>query len=184
MIAVGADPSGITSGGNSALSYLTAQQASNGHFRYSNSSDQTPIWVTAEALVAAAGDALPISPPPREKKSKKESSSTGGSAAAGVGSGSPVPSEPLPEANGGAGGAPGAASPPGSNTIPLPGAKGGGESPEGGAGAGGQASGVLASQPVTATGTAPSPWIPIGIGLAAASLAIAAPWWFGRRNGW
>ncbi len=183
MIAVGADPAGITSNGNSALGYLTARQASNGHFRYSSSSDQTPVWVTGEALVAAAGEALPIPPPPREKKPKEESSSTGGSAAAGVGSGSPVPSEPPPETNGGTG-APGAASPPGPNTIPLPGAKGGGESPEGGAGTDGQRPGVLASEQVPATGTAPSPWVPMGIGLAVASLAIAAPWWLGRRNGW
>jgi prenyltransferase beta subunit len=181
MISVGADPARITSGGNSALDYLTARQASNGHFRYSASSDQTPTWVTAEALPAAAGDALPISPPAREKKPNKESSSTGGSAVPGVGSGSPVPSEPPP---GVSGGVPGTTSPPGTNTIPLPGAKDGGESPEGGAGAGGQRSGVLASEPVSATGTAPSPWVPIGIGLAAAALAIAAPWWLGRRNGW
>ena len=183
MIAVGADPAQITSGGNSALDYLTARQASNGHFRYSASSDQTPIWVTAEALVAAAGDALPISPPAREKKPTTESS-TGGGTAAGVGAGSPAPSEPLPEANGGTGAAPGAALPPGTNTIPLPGAKGGGESPEGGAGTGGQRAGVLASEPVPVTGTAPSPWVPVGIGLAVASLAIAVPWWLGRRYGW
>src|SRR3954447_13991852 len=76
MIAVGAGPSGITSNGNSALNYLTAQQASNGHFRYSNSSDQTPVWVTGEALVAAAGEALPISPPPREEKRSTTGAST------------------------------------------------------------------------------------------------------------
>ncbi|MFL5902121.1 MAG: prenyltransferase/squalene oxidase repeat-containing protein [Solirubrobacterales bacterium] len=183
MIAVGADPSEIASGGNSPLDYLTTQQAGNGHFRYSASSDQTPVWVTAEALVAAAGDALPISPPPREKK-PTGSSSTGGSTAAGVGSGSPAPSELLPEANGGTESPPGAALPPGTGTIPLPGAKGGGESPEGGSGTAGSRPGVLASEPVSETGTAPSPWIPIGIGLAATALAIAAPWWLGRRNGW
>ncbi len=184
MIAVGADPAKIDSGGNSALDYLTERQAGNGHFRYSASSDQTPVWVTAEALVAVAGDALPISPPPREKKPKAESSNDG-NATAGVGSSSPVPPAPLPEAGGGSGGAPGATLPPGaSGAIPPSGAKGGGESPEGGVGAGGQVSGVLASEPVAATGTAPSPWVPIGIGLAAAALAIAAPWWLGRRYGW
>jgi energy-coupling factor transport system substrate-specific component len=184
MIAVGADPAKITSDGNSALDYLTSQQASNGHFRYSASSDQTPVWVTAEALVAAAGDALPISPPPREKKPKPKSSSTA-EPAPGRGSTSPAPSESPSELNGGTGVPPGKPLPPGTGgAIPLPGAKGGGESEEGGAGKIGQVPGALASQPVTATGTAPSPWVPIGIGLAVASFAVAALWWLGRRYSW
>lgn len=184
MIAVGADPAKIVSGGNSALDYLTARQASDGHFRYSASSDQTPVWATAEALVAAAGEALPISPPPREKK-PTESSSTAGHAASGVGPGSLAPSGSPSEAHG-AGAPPGAPSlPPATRgAIPVPGAKGGGESTEGGVGTERQQSGALASEPVTATGSAPSPWIPIGIGLAVTSLAIAAPWWLGRRSGW
>jgi energy-coupling factor transport system substrate-specific component len=185
MIAVGADPAGITSGGNSPLDYLTARQASNGHIRYSASSDQTPVWVTAEALVAAAGDALPISPPPR-KKTPAPRSSTNGQAGSG-GSLSPAESPQKAEegAAGGAtpsGGTP-ALPPATSGAIPAPGAEAGGP-PAGKAGTGGQVSGVLASEPVVATGTAPSPWIPIGIGLAAASLAVAVPWWLGRRYGW
>jgi hypothetical protein len=185
MIAVGADPAGITSGGNSPLDYLTARQASNGHFRYSASSDQTPIWVTAEALVAAAGDALPISPPPRKETPAPKSSTTGQTGSGG----SPSPAESPQQAHADAtpGGAPSggtpALPPATSGTIPVPGAKAGGPS-AGKAGTGGQVSGVLASEPVAATGTAPSPWIPIGIGLAVASLAIAAPWWLGRRYGW
>jgi hypothetical protein len=187
MIAVGTDPAGITSGGNSALDYLTAQQTSNGHFRYSASSDQTPVWVTAEALVAAAGDALPISPPPRKKTPVPKSSTTGNTGSGG----SLSPAESLQKAHAGtaagggatpSGGTP-ALPPATSGAIPVPGAKAGGP-PAGDAGTGRQASGVLASEPVAATGTAPSPWIPIGIGLAVASLAIAAPWWLGRRYGW
>jgi energy-coupling factor transport system substrate-specific component len=188
MIAVGTDPAGITSGGNSPLDYLTARQASNGHFRYSASSDQTPVWVTAEALVAAAGDALPISPPPREKTPATKPSTTGPTGS-GVGKGSLTPAESLQKAPAGAGngvppsgGIP-ALPPATSGPIPVPGAKAGGP-PAGKAGTGGQVSGVLASEPVTATGTAPPPWIPIGIGLAVASLAIAVPWWLGRRFGW
>jgi energy-coupling factor transport system substrate-specific component len=183
MVAVGADPAQVDAGGNSALDYLTARQASNGHFRYSASSDQTPVWVTAEALPAAAGDALPISPPARKKKPKPKSS-TAGQGTSGKGSGS-SPSELPPEASGGTGAPPSSNLPPGSGgALPLPGAKSGGESPPGGAGTGGQQTGVLASEPVTASGTAPSPWIPIGIGLAATCLAIAVPWWLGRRYGW
>jgi energy-coupling factor transport system substrate-specific component len=189
MIAVGADPAGITSGGNSGLDYLTARQASNGHIRYSSSSDQTPVWVTAEALVAVAGEALPISPPPREEKKSAVGTSTADSGGAGAGGGPLSPAESLQKAGADAAGS-GASSggtpalPPATNqVVPAPGAEAGG-SPKDEAGTGGQASGVLASQPVTATGTAPSPWIPIGIGLAATSLAIALPWWLGRRYGW
>jgi energy-coupling factor transport system substrate-specific component len=186
MIAVGADPAGIAAGGNSALDYLTARQVGNGHFQYSASSDQTPVWVTAEALVAAAGDALPISPPPRKETPATRSSTTGNTGSGG----SLSPAEMLQKARAGAAG--GGATPSGgtpalppatSGSIPVPGGKAGG--PHGGdPGTGGQASGVLASAPVAATGTAPSPWIPIGIGLAATSLAIALPWWLGRRYGW
>ena len=67
MIAVGADPAKAGPAGRSALDYLAAQQASDGHYRYSESSDQTPVWVTGQVIVAAAGDALPVSVPPRKK---------------------------------------------------------------------------------------------------------------------
>ena len=53
MIAIGTDPASITNGGNSALGYLLARQDSDGHFSYSSSSDQTPVWVTGQ--VAAGG---------------------------------------------------------------------------------------------------------------------------------
>jgi energy-coupling factor transport system substrate-specific component len=183
MIAVGADPAQIDAGGNSALDYLTAQQESNGHFRYSASSDQTPVWVTGEALVAAAGDALPISPPARKKEtSSKSSGAAHGTSGTGPGSSQ---SEPPLEANGGTSIPPGSSLPPGSSrALPLPGAKSDGEPPDSGAGTRGQQTGVLASEPVSATGTAPSPWVPLGIGLGATCLVIVVPWWLGRRYGW
>jgi hypothetical protein len=65
ILAAGGDPDSFRRGGSSALDYLAASQASDGHFRYSKSSDQTPIWVTGQVLVAASGNYLPISPPPR-----------------------------------------------------------------------------------------------------------------------
>ncbi|HEV7483414.1 MAG TPA: prenyltransferase/squalene oxidase repeat-containing protein, partial [Solirubrobacterales bacterium] len=73
ILAAGGDPANYRRGGKSAPEYLEAQQESNGHYHYSKSSDQTPVWVTAEVLVAAAGDYLPISPPPRQP-----TASTGG----------------------------------------------------------------------------------------------------------
>jgi len=66
ILAAGGDPANYRRGGKSAPEYLEAQQESDGHYRYSKSSDQTPVWVTAEVLVAVAGDYLPISAPPRE----------------------------------------------------------------------------------------------------------------------
>ena len=59
MIAVGTDPGSISRGGTSALDYLQARQDSDGHFRYSSSSDQTPVWVTGQVLPAVAGKAFP-----------------------------------------------------------------------------------------------------------------------------
>jgi energy-coupling factor transport system substrate-specific component len=190
MIAVGADPAKIASGGNSALDYLAARQAGDGHYRYSASSDQTPVWVTGEVLVAAAGDALPIAAPPREKKVTSVAPSTTVPAEPGVTKGSPAPLETAPETstgagNGGTAGAPGAAAPtvpPASGGVsPNPGAAGGVESP--GAGSN-PAPPAPELNPVVASGSAPSPWVPIGIGLAATALAIGIPWWLGRRYAW
>jgi energy-coupling factor transport system substrate-specific component len=44
----------------SALGYLDSVQASDGHYRYSASSDQTPVWVTAQALLAVERKAFPL----------------------------------------------------------------------------------------------------------------------------
>jgi energy-coupling factor transport system substrate-specific component len=43
-----------------ALGYLDSLQAGDGHYRYSASSDQTPVWVTAQALLAVEQEAFPL----------------------------------------------------------------------------------------------------------------------------
>jgi energy-coupling factor transport system substrate-specific component len=43
-----------------ALGYLSSLAAPDGHIRYSRSSDQTPVWVTGEALMALARKPLPL----------------------------------------------------------------------------------------------------------------------------
>jgi len=195
MIAVGADPARIASHGKTALDYIAARQAGDGHYRYSKSSDQTPVWVTGEVLVAAAGDALPIPPPPRQKQSTPPATHT-----------QPLPSSPnsLPEAGSGTVLPPAPSTTPPSGGATLPPATGGG-SGGGGNGAtaptaptappatGGSATeapstGALpessAPAPVGAGGSAPSPWAPLGIGAAVTAMAIGAPWWLGRRFGW
>jgi energy-coupling factor transport system substrate-specific component len=78
IFAAGGDPSSYRRGGTSAPDYLANQQAQDGHYRYSKSSDQTPVWVTAQVMVAAAGDYLPISVPAREPNPSPSSDKTGG----------------------------------------------------------------------------------------------------------
>jgi energy-coupling factor transport system substrate-specific component len=188
MIAVGADPAKAGPAGRSALDYLQTQQAANGHYRYSESSDQTPIWVTGQVLVATAGDALPVPAPPREKapetpapaisppSSVAPPPSTGAVPTPGVeSSGGAIP----PSTGGGTEGGTPAPPPVAEGATPFPGL----ESP-----------GTESESPPTATGSPAaasvegadpaSPWIAIGVGLGATLAAIATPVLLGRRLGW
>jgi energy-coupling factor transport system substrate-specific component len=45
-----------------ALGYIGSLTAPDGHIRYSRSSDQSPVWVTGEALMALARKPLPLAP--------------------------------------------------------------------------------------------------------------------------
>jgi prenyltransferase beta subunit len=47
-------------GGRSPLEYLQSLIASDGSVRYSRTSAQTPVWVTAQALTALAGRPFPV----------------------------------------------------------------------------------------------------------------------------
>jgi prenyltransferase beta subunit len=51
-------------GSRSPLAYLETLVAPDGSVRYSRTSAQTPVWVTAQALIALAGKPFPIAPPP------------------------------------------------------------------------------------------------------------------------
>jgi len=62
LVAAGVSPSSVREGGRSALDYLASVQAHDGHYRYSSSSDQTPVWVTGQVLLAANGAAFPLAP--------------------------------------------------------------------------------------------------------------------------
>jgi hypothetical protein len=74
LLAAGADPAQFKRGGKSAYDYLEDNQAGDGHYRYSDKSDQTPVWVTGEVLVAASRRYLPLEaaemaeqvPPPKK----------------------------------------------------------------------------------------------------------------------
>jgi energy-coupling factor transport system substrate-specific component len=183
MIAVGADPARIASHGHSALDYLAARQAGDGHYRYSESSDQTPVWVTSEVLVGVAGDSIPIEPPPRQKAAEAKSGGKGASGGTGAENGlhdlELLRKRSIEESGAGSGGT--------SPTAPLPGGSTGTPTPEAGAqpsGAAGEAHGSTAAFTATAAGGGPSPWTAVGIGAACTALAIGATWLLGRRFGW
>jgi hypothetical protein len=84
VLAAGTSPRSLRRGGRTPVDYLAAVQAPDGHYRYSSATDQTPVWVTAQALQAASGDAFPIDPVAR-------SASGGGSAEGGAGGGAGTP---------------------------------------------------------------------------------------------
>ena len=56
-----------TRGSRSPLAYLRSLQAPDGSIRYSRTSAQTPVWVTAQALAALARRPLPLRGPAARK---------------------------------------------------------------------------------------------------------------------
>jgi energy-coupling factor transport system substrate-specific component len=198
MIAVGTDPASVREGGKSPLDYLAARQDADGHYRYSSSSDQTPVWVTAQVLAATAGDSFPIPPVPRAPKPAAAPASTP-SGNASTGSAPAPPATPsagsaqeLAESlgQGNAGGAP-VAPPVGGaaeSTGKAPGVGKGsvapGVPPATGA-EGESAEPDSAAPPFEADDNpGPDPWIPIGIGLAAAAASLGGVLYLGRRFSW
>jgi len=71
LLAAGADPAQFKRSGKSAYEYLEDNQASDGHYRYSSKSDQTPVWVTGQVLVAASQKYLPLEAAPAAPKPPK-----------------------------------------------------------------------------------------------------------------
>jgi energy-coupling factor transport system substrate-specific component len=64
LLAAGISPTSVRSGGT-PLSYIASTQAGDGHYRYSATSDQTPVWVTGQALLAVNSRSFPLNPVPR-----------------------------------------------------------------------------------------------------------------------
>lgn len=63
LVAAGIDPDRVTRrGSRTPLAYLRSLTAPDGSVRYSRTSRQTPVWVTAQALAALARRRLPIVP--------------------------------------------------------------------------------------------------------------------------
>jgi hypothetical protein len=192
MIATGA-------GAGKALGYLTARQAPDGHFRYSASSDQTPVWVTGQALAAAAGEAFPVEAPARQAQPGPSELDEGGSGNSSPATPSPSPGSgaatdeldqlaPLGAGGGAAPPASGGVAPSGPGTPRSSGAPGGGALPTPPAGGGpeGDAPEPPPAAPAfEATANAgPKPLAPIGVGLGVGGLALGGVLFFGRRFGW
>jgi hypothetical protein len=193
LLAAGVNPSSVKHGGHTGLDYLSARRASDGHYRYSASSNQTPVWVTGQVLVAAQLKPFPLAPVPRAA-----GSGTGGNGGAAGSAGSSGGS-----ASGGRGGAgrtvgEGAAHP----SLTRHSREGRWKvSADRSARSGAKRSAGATPPPATAPGhpqnasattnTAntsqngeggtSSPLVPIGIALGAGGLVLAGTWWVNRR---
>ena len=67
IAAAGRAPSSFRRGKRSPLTYLSTLQQPDGSFRYSRSSTQTPVWVTAQAIAALKRKAFPVEEPERRR---------------------------------------------------------------------------------------------------------------------
>ena len=87
-----------------ALAYLRGLQRSDGSVAYSSTSRQTPVWVTAQALMALEQTPLPVATVPRERPSRPAEETAGGGSggaqapAAGEGEADAPAAETAPEA--------------------------------------------------------------------------------------
>jgi hypothetical protein len=64
IVAGGEDPAAFGKG-RSPVAFLASLRTANGSYRYSRTSAQTPVWVTAQAIAAVRRKAFPLRPPPR-----------------------------------------------------------------------------------------------------------------------
>ena len=66
LVAAGRDPRKLKQA-RTPIEYLKSLQAADGSVRYSRTSEQTPVWVTAQALPGLEARAYPLPPAPRLK---------------------------------------------------------------------------------------------------------------------
>jgi Prenyltransferase and squalene oxidase repeat len=79
LLAARRDPGRFRKGGRNPIGYLRSLQAGNGMVRYSRTSSQTPVWVTAQAVMALARKPLPLARVPRKQEVVVAKPSTAGS---------------------------------------------------------------------------------------------------------
>jgi energy-coupling factor transport system substrate-specific component len=78
LVAAGRSPGSVKENGRSGIDFISARQGSDGHYSYSSTSDQTPIWVTAQGLTGTRRVAFPLAAVKREKPDKPVDTTTGG----------------------------------------------------------------------------------------------------------
>jgi energy-coupling factor transport system substrate-specific component len=71
--AAGKDPAAFSTG-KSSIAYLLDLQTSDGRFLQAPGTEVSPVWVTADVLVAISGNYLPITAPPRKPQPKPKPS--------------------------------------------------------------------------------------------------------------
>jgi hypothetical protein len=179
LVAAGVDPARVRTRGNSPLDYLHKRQAGDGHYRYSSASDQTPVWVTAQALVAVHRKAFPLASVPRAGQGDKRTATRAGSIGTGTGSASPGGGRPGRRAAGAKRG--GSAS--GANAG---GGRGSGAAKPTGRGGSREVSGQPVSAPVPSQGASGKDGLAtpayVGVGFALLTAALTAGFlWYRRR---
>lgn len=119
LVAIGADDASV----DRARQYIAGLRQQDGSVAYSATSRQTPVWVTAQALLGLRKSPFPLDPVPAKVKPKptkaasEESTGGGGSNAPSTGGGSSTPTPVAPADDGGAAAAP---TPPAAEDTPKP----------------------------------------------------------------
>lgn len=101
LAALGKSHATLRKGGNTGLDFIEARQQADGSIWYSRNSDQTRVWVTADALIGLAGESLPVAEPARQPKPEDD---PGGGGSGSGSSGGFTPSLVPPSGSGGTGG--------------------------------------------------------------------------------
>ncbi|MEA2386419.1 MAG: energy-coupling factor transport system substrate-specific component [Thermoleophilaceae bacterium] len=82
LVAARRDPGRFRADGRSPLGYLRSLQRRDGRIDYSRTSSQTPVWVTAQAVMALERKPLPIATVPRRRRARSAESRSDTAAAA------------------------------------------------------------------------------------------------------
>ena len=80
-----------------ALAYIRARQRGDGSVAYSATSNQTPVWVTAQALLALRRAPFPLDPVPRKRQKRKASAKPSSERQHGAPDGRPAPRPRTPD---------------------------------------------------------------------------------------
>ena len=77
FLAAGRNPANVRRGGSrDPMAFLRSLTAPSGEVRYSRTSRQTPVWVTAQAVMALARKPLPLAPVPRARRASPAAAPT------------------------------------------------------------------------------------------------------------